>query len=223
VATVADQQVIALAQRRGQIETRNAAAGPTEVLAITPENDSGAVELLEHARRNNPDDADVPGQLALDDDEVGLCVESRTQVADDFIGDAALDLLPRTVMGVQLLRDGQGFSQVGGQQQTQGVLGGFEAARGIETGRELEAHFIRAEQGRGLSDSFQGDKAGPPSSVEAFQTSGYQDAVFRGERDNVGNGAEGDQVKQGAQVEVGRARETGFTSALYEGVGELEG
>ena len=121
------------------------------------------------------------------------------------------------------LGDGQGFGQVAGQEEAQGVFGGFEAAGGVETGRELEADFVGAEQGRGLSDSFQGDQAGALGGVEAFQASGDQDAVLAGERDDVGDGAEGDQVEQGAQVEVGCAGQAGFASALEEGVGEFEG
>ena len=59
--------------------------------------------------------------------------------------------------------------------------------------------------------------------VQALQADGNQDAVLAGQRDDVGNGAEGDQVEQGAQVEVGGAGQAGFASALEEGVGELEG
>ena len=118
---------------------------------------------------------------------------------------------------------GQGFGQVAGQEQAQGVFGGFEAAGGIEAGRELEADFVGAERGRGLGDSFQGDQAGPLGGVQAFQAGGDQNAVFAGERDDVGDGAEGDQVEQGAQVEVGCAGQAGFASALEEGVGEFEG
>ena len=135
--------------------------------------------------------------------------------------------MPRSIfwrsrlLGVELLRDGQGFGQVAGQQQAQGVFGGFEAARGVETGGELEADFVGAEQGRGLSDSFQGDQAGPLGGVQALQAGGNQNAVLAGERDDVGDGAEGDQVEQGAQVEVGRAGQAGFASALERGRGRV--
>ena len=94
---------------------------------------------------------------------------------------------------------------------------------GVEPGSELEADFVGAEQGRGLSDSLQGDQAGALGGVEALQAGGDQDAVFAGQRDDVGNGAEGDQVEQGAQVEVGCAGQAGFAAALEEGMGEFEG
>ena len=223
MAAVAEQQVVALAQRGGQVEAGDAAARAAQLVAVAAEDDGRAVELLEHARGDNAHDADVPGQLALDDDEVGLRVEPGAHGADDFLGDAAFDLLALAVVGVELLRDGQRFGEVAGQEQAQGFLGGFQAAGGIEAGRELEADFVGAEQGRGLGDSFQGDQAGALGGVQAFQAGGNQNAVFAGQRDDVGNGAEGDQVEQGAQVEVGRAGQAGFASALEEGVGELEG
>jgi len=190
---------------------------------IAPEDEGRAVELLEDARGDNADDADVPGHLAFDNDEVGLRVEPGAQGADDFVGDGAFDLLALAVVGVELLGDGQRLREVGGQEEAEGVFGGFEAARGVESGRELEADFVSAKRVRGLSDSFQGDQAGAAGGVEAFQAGGNEDAVFAGERDNVGDGAEGNEVKQGAQVEAGCAGQAGIASALEEGVGELEG
>ena len=112
VAAVAEQQVVAFPQRGGQVETGNAAARAAELLAIAAEDDGRPVELLEHARRDNAHDADVPRQLTLDDDEVGLRVEPGAHRADDFLGDAAFDLLALAVVGVQLLREGQRFGQV---------------------------------------------------------------------------------------------------------------
>ena len=58
---------------------------------------------------------------------------------------------------------------------------------------------------------------------QALQADGNQEAVLAGQRDDVGDGAEGDQVEQGAQVEIGGAGQAGFASALEQGVGEFEG
>ncbi len=57
----------------------------------------------------------------------------------------------------------------------------------------------------------------------AFEAGGNEDAVLAGQRDEVGDGAERDQVEQRAQVEIRRARQARFASALHQGVGELEG
>ena len=147
---------------------------------------------------------------------------ARTE-ANDFLGDGAFDLLALAVVGVQVLREGQRFGEVAGQQQAQSVLGGFQPAGGVETGGELEADFVGAEPGRGLSDSFQGHQPRPLGGVQAFQAGGNQNAVLAGQGDDVGNGGESNQVEQGAQVELGRARQAGLASAFDEGVGEFEG
>ena len=59
--------------------------------------------------------------------------------------------------------------------------------------------------------------------VQAFQADGGQNAVLAGQRDDVSNSAEGDQVEQRAQVELGCARQAGLAAALEQGVGEFEG
>ena len=150
-------------------------------------------------------------------------IEFGAHGGDDFVGDAAFDLLALAVAGVQLMRDGQRLVQAAGQQQAQRVFGGFEAAGGVETGRELEADFVCAERDRGLSDSFQRDQARALGGVEALQANGSEDAVLAGQRNDVGDGAEGDQIEQGAQVKVRGAGQAGFASALEESVRELEG
>ncbi len=87
----------------------------------------------------------------------------------------------------------------------------------------MEAHFVGAERRRTLGDLLQGDQARPLRRVQTLQAGGDQDAVFPGQRDQVGDGAQRDQVEQGAQVEIGRAGQAGLAPALDQRVGELEG
>ena len=134
VAAVAEQQVVALAQRGGQVEPRDAAARAAELPAVAAEDDGRAVKLLEHARSHNAHHADVPGQLAFNDDEVGLRVEPGAQGADDFLGDAALDLLALAVCASSAWAMGMASARSRRQQQTQGVLGGLQPAGGVEPG-----------------------------------------------------------------------------------------
>ena len=75
VTAVAHEQIAAFAQRGGQIKTRDAAARTAPFAALAAENDGGPVKLLEHARRDDADDADVPEQLSLDDDEIRLRIK----------------------------------------------------------------------------------------------------------------------------------------------------
>ena len=69
----------------------------------------------------------------------------------------------------------------------------------------------------------QGDEAGALRRVEALQAGADKDAVLARQGDDVGNRAEGDQVQEGAQVEIGDAGQAGFAAALDEGMGQLEG
>ena len=75
VAAVPHEQIVALAQRGGQIKSRDAAARTAPFAAFAAENDRGPVKLLQHARRDDADHADVPEQLPLDDDEIRLRIE----------------------------------------------------------------------------------------------------------------------------------------------------
>ena len=44
---------------------------PRHLAVLAADDDGGPVKFLQHARRHDADDADVPEQLALDDDEIG--------------------------------------------------------------------------------------------------------------------------------------------------------
>ena len=55
-----------------------------------------------------------------------------------------------------------------------------------------------------------------------FQTGGNQNPVFAGQRHEVGNRAERDQIQQRFQIKFRRAGQTGFASAFDQGVRELE-
>jgi hypothetical protein len=223
VAARADQQVAAFPQGSGQIEPRNTTARAAEFRAVPAKDNGRAIELLEDTGGDNADDTDVPGHIAFDDDEVGLGVEPDAHGAKDLVGNGAFDFLPLAVMRVQILRERQRFGQVAGQEQAQGFFGRFEPARGVEAGRELEADFVGAERDRGLSDPFQSDQTWSLRRVEAFQTGRDQHPVFAGQRDDVGDRGEGDQIEQGAQIKLRGAGQGDCTAALEEGVGEFEG
>ena len=145
------------------------------------------------------------------------------QGGNDLIGDAPFDLLALTVLRVQRQGDGHRLGQVAGEQQAQGVFGRLKAPRGVEARRELEPDLESAQQGRGLSHSFQRHEAGPLGFGQAIQADGNQAPVFAGEGDDVGNRAQCDQIQQRAQVEIDGVGQASLASALGQRVGELEG
>jgi hypothetical protein len=146
VAAVADEQMVALAQSGCEVETCDATPGAAPFDTITANDDGGAIELLEHAGSDDADDADVPGLLAFDDDEVGFGIKPGANGSNSLFSDEAFELLALAVAGVEALSERQSFSEVAGKEKVQRFFGGFEAASGIEAGRELEADFMDAER-----------------------------------------------------------------------------
>ena len=131
VATVAHQQVRTIAQRGGQVESFDAAARAAPILAVTAEDEGGTVKGSHHARGDDSDDANVPKQLAFDDDVIRLGVEFCRDRADDFVGDGALDFLALPVAGIQFARQRFGGGKVSRQQQLEGRLGILQSPGGI--------------------------------------------------------------------------------------------
>ena len=201
VSAMADEQVVAVAQRGGEIKALDAAAGATPFVALATDDDGGAVKFLEHARGDDADDADVPEQPSLNEDVVAFGLERAAQRADGFVSDGAFDLLTLAVAGVQAGRDGRGRGGVARKQEAEGFLGGFESTGGVQAGRKLEADFIAADAAANPGDFLQGQQSRTLRRVEAFESSGDEDAVLARERDEVSDGAERDQVEKRAQVE----------------------
>src|SRR5271170_1843370 len=100
MTAVAREQIAALAQRRRQIKTSDATTRPAPFATLAANNDRRAIKFLQHARRDNTDDADVPEQLSFDDDKIGFGIKPRTDGTDDFPDDATLDLLPLAISQV---------------------------------------------------------------------------------------------------------------------------
>src|SRR5439155_21366066 len=106
----------ALGQRRRGVGRFKAPARATPFLAVAADNDGGPVKLAQRARGDDPDYSDVPEQLSLDDDKIVVRVEAGPHSADDFLGNAAFDLLTLAIPRIKLARQRLGCIQVTGQQ-----------------------------------------------------------------------------------------------------------
>src|SRR5437867_9331552 len=98
MSAVAHQQVAALAQGGGEIEAVNAPSGAAPFLGIATQNNGRPIKLLQHPRSHDADDADVPEQLTLDNDEIFGGIESGADGCNDLLGDVALDLLTLAIV-----------------------------------------------------------------------------------------------------------------------------
>ena len=217
------EQIAALPQRGGQIESHDAAARTAPFTAFPAENDRGAVKLLQHARRDDADHADVPEQLSLDDDEIRLRIEFRLHRANDLLHDAPLDFLAFTIPGIEILRQRHRFGHIAREQQMQRFLRGFEPAGGIQARGQLKTYFVSAEGWRALRDLLERNQTGPLRRVKTLQTGGNENSIFTGQWHKVGNGAERDQIEQRSQIKFRRARQANLASAFDQGMRQFEG
>ena len=137
--------------------------------------------------------------------------------------------MPRSIFWRSRFREsrfcasGMRLGQIAREQQMQRFLGGFQPAGGVQARRELEADFVSAEFGGRLRDLLQRNQSGPLRRVQPFQTGGNQNPVFAGQRHQVGNRAERDQIEQRSQIKFRRAGQAGFASAFDQRMGQFEG
>ena len=160
--------------------------------AVAAHDDCGPIKLLEHARGDNAHYADVPGFLALDDDEVFLRLELRAHRAKDFVSDATLDFLAFAVAGIQTLGNRHRLTQVTCLEQAQRLFGGFQTAGCIETWGQLKPHLVGANGRRRLRNVFQRHQPRALGGVQPVQTGGNQDPILACERHDIRNRAERD-------------------------------
>src|SRR5438034_7073092 len=113
--------------------------------AIASHDNGRPIKLLEHTRSNYAHDADVPGRVAFNDDEVSRRFEFGLNSLDDLLADGALDLLTLAVAGIELLRQRQSLSHIAGQQQPQGFFGRLQSTGRIKARRQLETDLIDAK------------------------------------------------------------------------------
>jgi hypothetical protein len=223
VTAVANQQVGAFAQSRRQVKSGDAASGPAPLSAIASDDNRGAIELLKDARGDDAHNADVPKGLAFDDDEVIFGFELGADGRNGFFRYAAFDFLALTVFSIQLLGERHRGAHVARHQEVQGRLSRLKPASGIETRSKLETDLMSANADRRLSDALERGKTGPTRGVQPFQSCRYQNAIFAGERNDVRDSAESDEIEQWPEVVISSARKIRFAAALYDGVSEFEG
>src|SRR5258705_6589905 len=100
MTAVAHEQFVAIAQRRCQVKPVDAAARTAPLLAVAAKNDRWAVELLQDARGNDANHADVPRQVAFDDNKMSGWIELTADLFDEPFCDATFDLLSLAIMRI---------------------------------------------------------------------------------------------------------------------------
>src|SRR5882672_4611974 len=146
MATVTHEQVATPAQGRGEIESRYTATRSPPFISVAAHDNRGPIELLKHPRSHNSHDAYMPGYLTLNDNEVRGRIKFCPNCTDDFLRNAALDLLAFTVAHIKFLGQRQGSGQVLSHQKLQRLLGSFEPACRIKPWTELKTDLVAADR-----------------------------------------------------------------------------
>src|SRR5688572_14181230 len=125
---VAQQQVIALAEGRGEIKSINASPRTAPFIPFPANDQSRPVKLAHDSGSHNSDHADVPQQLAFNNDIVGVRIKAGAQTAGDLIGHIAFDLLTLPVLSIQFAGAALGIRKVPRAKKMKGSFGVFEPA-----------------------------------------------------------------------------------------------
>ncbi len=222
VATVAHEQVAALAQGGREIESFDAAPRAAPLVAFAANDNRRAIKFLENARGHDADDADVPQQLSFDQNKISRSVKPRSDGPNDFFADAALDVLPLAIARTEAFRDWFRFCKVPREQEAQSLFGIFQAARGIESRCKLESHFISADWPFDAGDFLERDDSRALRGREALQTGADQDAVLTRERNEIGNGPERNEIEERTEIEFLRAGQVRGATVLENRVRQFE-
>ena len=195
VAAVAQQLVGARLEPGEQVEAGDRAARARALVAVERDQHGRAVVALGEA---GGDDADHPGMPALGREHVrgGARAALLAQQRLGLEADARLDVAALRIDGVELRRDGARPLRVGGQQQLEPGVGAVEAAGGVEPRREAEADRALVDEARvDARDVHQRAQPRLARAREAAQAGADEPAVLAGERDDVGDRGERDEVE----------------------------
>ena len=187
-------------------------------------NDEGrALPQIDELGGDDADDARGPAGLAQDDRRAGISIAEELEgLAVDLILHGAARLVGGLDDG-GALGGGDGVGQEHGQRR----LGGPQPAGGVEARRQLPGDQLLIDDGVGgdLHGGEERGDAGAAARRQAQEAVVDQDAVLVGERDQIGDGAEGDEVEELADVGLG-AR-VGEVAGLAQGgahrAGDVEG
>ena len=217
VTAVLFQKLAARPERGDEREAGDAASAAFAGAGfIEADDERGAVKFFLNPRGDDADDAGMPARCADDDGRVALGVEALRDLRLGLAEHVVLDAAALAVLRVEAGGDGAGAGGVGGEEQFERVLRGAEASGGIEARGEAEADVRRAEGRTQRADFDQLAQPDPARVRELGEAAFHERAVFLPQRDEVGHGAERDEIEMRAQIEVGER------APLEQGVGGFE-
>ena len=130
-------------QRLIDVDAFDGAGGAFQTVAVRDEEDSGAVEFLDEAGRDDADDARVP-RLVAEHDDVAVGALRRDLLLGAAI-DLVADLLALEVEGVEAAGEVVDLRLVAGGEQAQRTVRIPHPPRGVDAGRDGERERLRRD------------------------------------------------------------------------------
>ena len=193
-------------ERIAQVQAGNRAAGALDDAAFAGgKGEHRAVQLVLDARGEDADDAFVPACVEQGDAGRRVVGVERFEQDQRLFLHAGFDLAALAVERVELLGDLQGAAGVFGEQAFDAEAHVGEAAGGIQARAEDEAEVHRRRLFRVAAGGLEqrGEAGLQLAGAHALQALADQDAVVAVELDDVGDGAERDEVEQAGEVGFG--------------------
>ena len=188
--------------RGAEVVTRHGPPGTFRDALGDAGDAGGAVEPLAQAACDDADDAGMPA-LAGDQKDRAAGIGLGLALAQSRIEDVGLDGLALAVDGVEGLGHRARFVGVVAQQQAQTQIGLPDPAGGVDAGAERETQRHRIRRAVHGGDIQQRGNPRPLATRHHPQALRHEGAVEAGERHDVADGRQRDEVEQRHQVRLG--------------------
>src|SRR5258706_1288684 len=132
-----DEQLTALAKGLREIESINTAARTAPFLAIAAKNDHRPIEFLEEPRGHDPDNANMPWSMSIDDDKIS--VASALRSSRSLLQNFAPNPLPLAILSIKAAGDGPSLLDLFREKKLKRVQSILQPPRAVQAGRELSA------------------------------------------------------------------------------------
>ncbi len=185
-------------QRFQQMKRANAAARALRDSVFDAEHERGAMEAFDHSAGDDADDAAMPAFARENQRCIGVGNRLLDALLKDCIGNGLFRLLTILIQLVQLGGEGAGAIAVVGQKHFDDVgcarhpTGCVDARRDLKCDVAGAGHIAFCEAG----DVENGSQADVANAAEAGEAELDDRAIFAGERDDVGDGRDRNQLEQ---------------------------
>src|SRR5258706_9050210 len=183
------------------MESTDGAAGPVGFAVFQGNYQRGAAIALDDARGGDADDAAMPA-FALDYGAVGGAQRGVVAEALDNGGkDFPLGVLAVSVELVEASGDVAGLRGILGGEEIDDAAGHVHASGGIDARADAKADVGGGERAFAveLGDFEEGFESGVDGLAQASKAEFGEDAVLSGERDDIGDGADGGDFEERRQ------------------------